>query len=228
MNVLAFDTSNGVFSICLQTDQNRFDFISSRGFKHSETLVTEVESFLNRGDISVSDLDLIVCPSGPGSFTGLRIGMATAKGLSLGSGVPMVTVPTLDMIAYGFDFFDGIVVPLIDARKKRYYTAIFEKGKKISDYLDLSPEDILSMIKEYDKALLTGPDALEFSQLITLNKGISIDILTNKSWAGNLITPGIMKFQESGPSHDSEGPVYLRRSEAEIGITRKPRLDSNG
>ncbi|MCK5153696.1 MAG: tRNA (adenosine(37)-N6)-threonylcarbamoyltransferase complex dimerization subunit type 1 TsaB [Spirochaetales bacterium] len=221
MNVLAFDTSTGVFSICLETDKNRYDFSSSRGFKHSETLVTEIDLFLKREDLSVSDLDLIVCPAGPGSFTGLRIGMATAKGLSLGSGVPMVTVPTLDMIAYGLDFFDGIVVPLIDARKKRYYTAIYNKGKKISDNLDLTTGDILARLKEYDKVLLTGPDALGFSQIINLTPNISVDILNKKSWAGNLINPGIKKFQESGPSPSAEGPLYLRRSEAEIGITRK-------
>lgn len=222
MNVLAFDTSTGVFSICLETDKNRYDLSSSRGFKHSETLVNEIDLFLNREEMSVSDLDLIVCPGGPGSFTGLRIGMATAKGLSLGSGVPMVTIPTLDMIAYGFDYFDGIVVPLIDARKKRYYTALFNKGKKISDNLDLSPEDILKKLKEYDKILLTGPDALGFSQIIKLNPKINVDTFNKKSWAGNLISTGIKQFQEFGPSLDDEGPLYLRRSEAEIGITRKP------
>jgi len=221
MNILAFDTSTGVFSICLETDNNRYNFSSSRGFKHSETLVTEIELFLKREKMLVSDLDLIVCPRGPGSFTGLRIGMATAKGLSLGSGVPMVTIPTLDMIAYGFNYFDGVVVPLIDARKKRYYTALFNKGEKISDNLDLSPEDILNILKEYNKILLTGPDAPGFSQLIELNSKISVDTFTKKSWAGNLINPGIKQFQEFGPSLDDEGPLYLRRSEAEIGITRK-------
>ncbi|MCK5672880.1 MAG: tRNA (adenosine(37)-N6)-threonylcarbamoyltransferase complex dimerization subunit type 1 TsaB, partial [Spirochaetales bacterium] len=194
MNVLAFDTSTGIFSICLETDQNRYDYSSSRGFKHSETLVTEIDLFLKREEISVSDLDLIVCPGGPGSFTGLRIGMSTAKGLSLGSGVPMVTVPTLDMISYGFEYFDGMVVPLIDARKKRYYTAIYNNGKKISDDLDLTPEDILTKLKKYNRVLLTGPDALGFSKIIDLKPNIGVDIFNKKSWAGNLIALGLYKF----------------------------------
>jgi len=222
MNILAFDTSSGVFGICLVTEQNRYEFSSSRGFKHSETLVEEIDLFLKREDLSVSDLDLIVCPGGPGSFTGLRIGMATAKGLSLGSGVPMVTVPTLDMLAYGLDYFDGIVVPLIDARKKRYYTALFDKGEKISKDLDLTPQDILNKLEAYDNILLTGPDVLGFSKLLDLPSNISIDIFNKKSWAGNLVNPGIKQFQEFGAAPDSAGPLYLRRSEAEIGITRKP------
>ena len=222
MNILAFDTSTGIFSISLKTDQNRFDFSCDMGFKHSETLVTEIELFLKRGDLSVSDLDLIVCPRGPGSFTGLRIGMATAKGLSLGSGIPMVTVPTMDMIAYGFDYFEGIVVPIIDARKKRFYTAVFSKGDKISDNLDLTPEEISTILKEHERILLTGPDVLEFSKYMDTNKKIYIDKLNNKSWSGNLIDLGIKQYKEFGASIDSEGPLYLRRSEAEIGITRKP------
>ncbi|MDA3938639.1 MAG: tRNA (adenosine(37)-N6)-threonylcarbamoyltransferase complex dimerization subunit type 1 TsaB [Spirochaetia bacterium] len=222
MNVLSFDTSTGIFSICLKTDQNRYEFSCDMGFKHSETLVNEIDLFLKREDISISDLDLIVCPSGPGSFTGLRIGMATAKGLSLGSGVPMVTVPTMDMISYGFNYFEGIVVPIIDARKKRFYTAIYSKGEKLSDNLDLTPEDILTILKKYDRTLLTGPDVLEFSKYIEINPNIYIDNLQIKSWAGNLITLGIEQYQKFGASSDSEGPLYLRRSEAEIGITRKP------
>ncbi len=222
MNVLAFDTSTAVFSICLETENNRYDFSSARGFKHSETLVNEIDLLLKREDLSVSNLDLIVCTGGPGSFTGLRIGMATAKGLSLGSGVPMVTVPTLDMIAYGMDYFDGIVVPIIDARKKRYYTALFKKGTKISDNLDLTAGDILNKLKKYDRVLFTGPDVLDFSTSIESNSIFSIDIINRKSWAGNLIRAGIDKFREFGPSPDAEGPLYLRRSEAEIGITRKP------
>ena len=82
--------------------------------------------------------------------------------------------------------------------------------------------DIFTKLSEYDKVLLTGPDAFDFSQLFELNSKFSIDIINKKSWAGNLISPGLEKLQIYGPSKDTEGPLYLRRSEAEIGITRKP------
>jgi tRNA threonylcarbamoyladenosine biosynthesis protein TsaB len=222
MNILAFDTSTGIFNICLEANLNRYEFSCTRGFKHSEMLVTEIESLFKREEISVSDLDLIVCSGGPGSFTGLRIAMATAKGLSLGSGVPMVTIPTLDMISYGMDFFDGAVVPLIDARKKRFYTAIYKNGIKLSDDLDLSPEDILSQLADFDNILLTGPDSLTFSKTCKLSSNMSIDFLCTRNWSANLIDMGLKKFKESGPCPDADGPLYLRRSEAEIGITRKP------
>lgn len=219
MNILAFDTSTEIFSICLATDKSSFEFSCSQGYKHSETLVTEVDSLLKRGKISASELDLIICPRGPGSFTGLRIGISTAKGISLGSDTPMVTVPTLDMMAYGLDYFDGVVLPVIDARKKRFYTALFTRGEKISDNLDLTPENISTKLIDYRRILLTGSDPEVLLKLLELKADISINPMSKKGWACNLIHLGQKQYDEFGPSPDTEGPMYLRRSEAEIGIT---------
>ncbi len=221
MNILAFDTSTEIFSVCLVVDRNYFEFSCSQGYKHSETLITEINSLLVKADITTSELDLIVCPGGPGSFTGLRIGMSTAKGISYGSGVPMVTVPTLDMMAYGLNYFDGVVLPIIDARKKRFYTAIFTHGEKKTDNLDLAPEDIFTKLKYYNRILFTGPDALILADLHNPEKDISIDPIKRRGFSCNLIPLGRKYFEEFGPSPDTEGPIYLRKSEAEIGITRK-------
>lgn len=221
MNILAFDTSTEIFSVCLAADNNYFEFSCSQGYKHSETLVTEIEYLLKKADITSSQLDLIVCPGGPGSFTGLRIGMSTAKGISFGSDTPMVTVPTLDMMAYGFDYFDGTVVPVIDARKKRFYTAFFTKGNKISDDLDLTPGDIFTRLKDYSRILFTGPDAQILADMHSLETDISVDPIKRRGFASNLIPLGQQYFKEYGPSADTEGPLYLRKSEAEIGITGK-------
>ena len=221
MNILAFDTSTEIFSVCLTVSRNYFEFSCSQGYKHSETLVTEIDLLLKKAEITSSELDLIVCPQGPGSFTGLRIGMSTAKGISLGSDTPMVTVPTLDMMAFGFDYFDGVVVPLIDARKKRFYTALFVKGEKVSDYLDLTAGDISTRLKDYSRILLTGPDAQIFADMHNKETDISVDTMKRRGFACNLIPLGRKLFEEFGPSHETEGPLYLRKSEAEIGITRK-------
>jgi len=222
VNVLAFDTSTKIFSIALNTMNSHFEFSCSLGFKHSELLVGEIEFFLKRAKISLSELDLIVCSKGPGSFTGLRIGMSTAKGLSMGSGVPMVTIGTMDMMAYGLDYFKGIVMPVIDARKKRFYTAFFNNGLKISEDLDLPPSEILTKLKDYERVLITGPDVEEFRTLKDFPKNIIFDQINKKTWAANLIELGIREFKTSGASPEDEGPLYLRRSEAEIGITTKP------
>ncbi|MCK5200077.1 MAG: tRNA (adenosine(37)-N6)-threonylcarbamoyltransferase complex dimerization subunit type 1 TsaB [Spirochaetales bacterium] len=221
MNILAFDTSTEIFSVCLAADRNYFEFSCSQGYKHSETLVTEIESLLKKADIKSAELDLIVCPGGPGSFTGLRIGMSTAKGISLGSDTPMVTVPTLDMMAYGFDYFDGVVVPIIDARKKRFYTAFFTRGNKISDDLDLAADDIFTKLNDYSRILFTGPDGQILADMHSMEANIIIDPIKRKGFASNLIPLGRKYFKEYGPSPDTEGPIYLRKSEAEIGITSK-------
>ncbi len=221
MNILAFDTSTEIFSVCLAAYNNYFEFSCSQGYKHSETLVTEIEYLLKKADIASTELDLIVCTRGPGSFTGLRIGMSTAKGISFGSDTPMVTVPTLDMMAFGFDYFDGAVVPVIDARKKRFYTAIFTKGNKISDDLDLSSGDIFTRLKGYSRILFTGPDAQILADIHSLETDISVDPIKRKGFACNLIPLGRKYFEKYGPAPDTEGPLYLRKSEAEIGITSK-------
>ncbi|MCF6335209.1 MAG: tRNA (adenosine(37)-N6)-threonylcarbamoyltransferase complex dimerization subunit type 1 TsaB [Spirochaetales bacterium] len=222
MNILAFDTSTEIFSVSLKIDKNNYAFSCSRGYKHSETLVTEIDSILKKGSSSVKDLDLIVCPRGPGSFTGLRIGMATAKGLSLGSGIPMVTVPTLDMMAFGLEFYDGIVVPIIDARKNRFYTAFYYQGRKITDNLDLTFEEISNKLNEYDNVLFAGPDREMFTDNYKDSSFYKVESFSSKIWSTNLIELGQLQFAAGGSSHETEGPLYLRKSEAELGKKLKP------
>lgn len=218
VNILAFDTSSKLLSIALKTKTGFFEFFMSQGFKHSENLTTEIASILKTAELKPENIDMIVCPEGPGSFTGLRIGIATAKGLSFALQKPLVTVPTLDMLAYGLDFFKGTVVPILDARKQRFYTALYTEGERISEYLDISPEALINILNDHTNVILTGADAHVFHEISMRKYILNQDY--NRGYARNLIPLGEILFEKNGAASEMLGPLYLRKSEAEIGITR--------
>ena len=144
--------------------------------------------------------------------------MATAKGISFSLGIPMTAVPSLDAMAFGLDFFDGVVVPVIDARKKRFYSAVYKGGERISDYLDISAEGLIEKLSPHKRVLLTGPDASLFHR-ISGNRYI-LNPVYNRANARFLLELGVVEYSNNGPAPEGLGPMYLRKSEAEIGITR--------
>ncbi len=218
VKILAFDTSSKLLSVALKTDRGLYETFISRGFRHSENLTLMIKNLAETAEMELKELDLIVCTSGPGSFTGLRIGISTAKGLSFALSKPMVIIPSMDMMAEGLGFFNGAVLPVLDARKKRFYAAVYENGERKSEYLDASPEEIEAALEGYERVLLTGPDAPEFNSL-TGGKYI-VNPAFDRANARFLIQPGIDEYLKNGGASEACGPLYLRKSEAEIGITR--------
>jgi len=225
MNTLTFDTSGSFLSIGLKTDNGYFEENRSAGLRHSEHLLPSVSRLMEAAELEFINLDLIVCSKGPGSFTGLRIGMSTAKGLAAGHQTPIVSVASLDMPAYGLDFFDGAVVPVIDAKKKRYYSAIFSKGERKSDYLDISVSDLLEKLKDYKHVLFTGPDCVKFiEELAETDADVNFSIesyKTGQGFAQTMIELGERIFSERGADPESSGPLYIRLSDAELANTKK-------
>ena len=219
MNILAFDTAGSFLSTGLLAGGKFFEENREAGLKHSEYLLPAVNRLMKTAQLDFSDLDLIVCSRGPGSFTGLRIGMSTAKGLSTGSGTPVISVNNLDAYAYGLGFFDGTVVPVIDARKKRYYTAFYRNGSVESEYLDISAEEILSASKKYDRILFTGPGVDLLKEDIGDNPNVFHFYKNSGGFASTMIALGQNKFAADGPDPDNTGPMYIRLSDAEL--TRK-------
>jgi tRNA threonylcarbamoyladenosine biosynthesis protein TsaB len=103
---------------------------------------------LEKHRLTVSDLDLVAVAAGPGSYTGVRIGVATVKGLLSGSGTPCMAVSSLEGLARSIDFFEGILCPVIDARRDRVYTALFESKK---GQLTRLTEDAVLCFEELDR-----------------------------------------------------------------------------
>ena len=224
MNILALDTVDKVLSVALRAGTGIWHIEIDDGSRHSELLMDCIDSLFKIAGIKSEDLDSVVCMKGPGSFTGLRIGFSTAKGLSTALGIPVFSIPTLDCLAHHLSFWPGLVLPAIDAKKNCFFSALYYKGKLITVYLDVSPE---TLAKEISKAafslenksiILTGGGA----ELLKprLSEFISPDFLpvdpqSRKGRARELIEIAISDNLIKEDCIDS-GPVYLRKSDAEL------------
>lgn len=217
MNTLSIDCSSSIMSVSLESGERLFELSIQDGFKNSEYLMPVIDSLFKTSEITNGDLDLIAVASGPGSFTGLRIAMSTAKGIAYGSNAHIISVPTLDAYGHGMDYFDGVVVPVIDARKKRFYSAVFKQGLRIVDDMDISSEDLLNSLKKENKILITGPDCNLFTSLAE-NSRIYIDKRFTSTASTAVLHLGKVKYDKKGPDAHGSGPVYIRKSEAEISL----------
>ena len=264
MNVLVCDTSSQALTVGLFTDGfKEVRTIGGRTVQHSERLVPTVVELCGDAGLDTKDIDLLVCTRGPGSFTGLRIGMAAFKGMAFALGKPMVSVSTLEAYASCVGAFDGAIVPVIDAKKKRWYLAAFEtrptasqsgaswsgtsqpnasksgvsqSGAVQSDVegglsrivpdTDGTEVDLAEALAPYERILVTGPDAMAFKEVLSMaepfkDKSIFVNTKANEAIATALYELGTKQFEEKGPDDVGQGPVYLRKSDAEIALDEK-------
>lgn len=132
---------------------------------HSETLLPMIESLLSFFSMEIGDIDLFAVSSGPGSFTGVRIGTATVKGLAFASNKPCIGVSTLEAIAYNLRFHKGLVCPVMNARRSQVYTAIFrsdgEKLERLTDDLAISIAELDTMLAEYSEETVLAGDGYD-------------------------------------------------------------------
>ncbi|MGA2764977.1 MAG: tRNA (adenosine(37)-N6)-threonylcarbamoyltransferase complex dimerization subunit type 1 TsaB [Spirochaetia bacterium] len=213
-NILAMDTSTEVLALGVARSDAWASLSLRHGLQHSPALLPLVDSLLSRLGLDASQLDLVVCSLGPGSFTGIRIGLATALGIAQARGIPVVGVSTLDAIAEPWQIHRGEVYPVIDARKGKIYTAQFARGMRASDYLDLSPAGLADRLAAADEPILAGPDAARIREM--LGDGARsvpcVELLDPRA----LLRLGAAKFQREGADPMQLRPLYLRKSEAEI------------
>ena len=126
MKILALDTTGNVSSVALIDDEKLIgEYTINYKMTHSQTIMPMIDEIVKMTELDLKDIDYIACSQGPGSFTGLRIGAATAKGLALGLNKKIVPVPTLDALAYNIFETDKIICPIMDARRSQVYTALY-------------------------------------------------------------------------------------------------------
>ncbi len=166
MKILSIEGSGNVASIAVLTEDAVLSEYSVNHRKtHSQTLLPMVEAVLSMIECDISDIDYIAVSNGPGSFTGLRICVATAKGLGLATGKPMVGVDTLEGMAYNFENSDCILCPLMDARRNQVYTGIyaFEDNKTflvLEKAMAVAIEDIIEKVNALGRKVIFFGDGV--------------------------------------------------------------------
>ncbi|GHV74475.1 hypothetical protein AGMMS49940_17770 [Spirochaetia bacterium] len=224
MNILALDTAGAVLSLALSSGTEVWYFEMDGGLRHGELLMDGVDRLLTGAGMEPADLECVACMQGPGSFTGLRIGFAAAKGLALALGIPLVSVPTLDCMALPPAAWPGPVLPAMDAKKDRFFTALYSNGVRESDYLDASPAEIAGMISgTEDPVLLSGPAAEQLRDSINALTGdrrrFFIDPSGKRGKARELLD--IITKRGILAQNAEAGPLYVRKSDAELTFETK-------
>lgn len=166
MLILGIDTSTKVGSVALFDDKKGVlaEVIINTKSNHSDTIMSAIDYILNLADCSVDDLDKIAVTVGPGSFTGIRIGIAIAKALVFKKDIKMTAMNTLDLLAHETSY-KGKILSIIDARKERVYYALYENMEKISEYSDGELREVLEKYKE-DEILFTGDASYIYKEII--------------------------------------------------------------
>ena len=165
MRILAFETSAKAASVALLTDGLLTgEYFQNSGQTHSRTVMKLAKDLLDNCDLSPADLDLVAWANGPGSFTGVRIGVAAAKGLCWGMELPCVPVSTLEAMAWSASVQDGIVCCCMDARRSQVYNAIFAvrggRPARVREDRAISIEELDADLTTFtDPILLTGDGA---------------------------------------------------------------------
>ncbi|MFH1837563.1 MAG: tRNA (adenosine(37)-N6)-threonylcarbamoyltransferase complex dimerization subunit type 1 TsaB [Candidatus Omnitrophota bacterium] len=193
MKTLAFDTSTKFLSIaCFEGAEIKASFHKDVGISHSELLIPEVKNLINSLGWNINEIGLICVGLGPGSFTGLRIGVSAVKGLALVMGCKITGVPTMDAMVKNITGKNGLVAPFMDARKGKVYTCVYKisngKVQKLTDYSLVEAKEFLGTLKEevmfFGDGLHKYKDELDSCVLARYNekidwypKGVDIGLL---------------------------------------------------
>lgn len=225
MNILGIDSSGLVASVAVLKDETLVaEFTINNKQTHSQTLLPMLDQTLRMAGVSLKEMDAIAISAGPGSFTGLRIGSATAKGLALAQNKPIVSVPTLEGLAYRMAMTEGVICPLMDARRNQVYTGIYKMQEE--QLKVLSEQEATDIVKVIEKINEFGEKAVFLGDGVPVHKEILKNTLKvpyvfapsymNRQSAATIAALGKQYF-EAGKSEgaDAHRPVYLRQSQAE-------------
>lgn len=222
MIILSLDSSATVASAALCDGESLLaEYTLNNGNTHSQTLLPMVEALLSHYGISIDGVDLFAVSNGPGSFTGVRIGAATLKGLAFGKDKPCVGVSTLEAIAENLSLADGLICPVMNARRSQVYTALFRASNGTLERL--MPDSALS-ISELDELLSAYGEPVRFCgdgygitlASLTRTKALPVPDRLRHQSAYSVAQVALRKYASGEFTSDAQLVVtYLRPSQAE-------------
>ncbi|HET6489416.1 MAG TPA: tRNA (adenosine(37)-N6)-threonylcarbamoyltransferase complex dimerization subunit type 1 TsaB [Syntrophales bacterium] len=230
MITLAIDTATKTAGVALLRDETILvEYFFNLSLNHSETVLPAVHEGLAMAGIGVDGIDLFALTVGPGSFTGLRIGASTVKGLALATGKPVVGISTLEALAFNAIEYPGLICPMLDARKGEIYTALYRaNGDGLFDVAmeeeATTPGELLERID--GEVLFLGDGLNEYSGLIRERLSGRARFVPSSRQTIRASSVAIIgkKKLDRGERLDviTFVPRYLRRSEAEVRLAGKP------
>ncbi len=234
MRILAFETSAKAAGVAVLEDGRLLgEYMQNNGQTHSRTLMKMAEDLLHNCDWIPSDLDAVACAAGPGSFTGVRIGVSAAKGFAWGLELPCYGVSTLEAMVRSVAVADGIYCAAMDARRNQVYTAVFsaENGviSRITEDLAVSVEELGEILKKQEKCkMLVGDGAvLCYNKLNMSVPGLQLlpEHLRMQRASGVALLTWDQIQQSLRPSGMDLQPNYLRLSQAERERLKKQEME---
>lgn len=224
MKILALDTSGTNCSVSIINDEKVIcDFNLSTGTTHSQTLLPMIDTMMKYSEINLEDIDVFACSVGPGSFTGLRIGIATIKGFALAQNKPVIGVPSLVGLAYNISNFDGIICSVLDARNDNVYAALFkytDKPVMIEHYITDTIDDLIESLKsKEEKIIFVGDGAVAFKEKFETElseRAYFAPLHLNNQLSTSIAKAALDKANlEEFDTCDTLMPIYLKKSQAE-------------
>ncbi len=241
MRLLAIETATSVQSVALCEEDRLLAEISYEAKAHKGgLLLPAVDRLLKKAGLAAKDLDAVAVSVGPGSFTGLRVGLATAKGLALGAGALLVGVPTLEVLAEGYSVPDVMICALLDARRGELFMALFRRVgaggagiglERLSPDAVLTPEAVQSVLASVEGPVhLIGDGAARYREQFEAMLGdracmtdAGLRAVPSAAVTGRV---GLRQLDDGKRPGSVVEPVYLRRGEAEVnwekGLLKSP------
>jgi len=222
MRILAIDSSGLVATVAVVEEENEIsktiaEYTINYKKTHSQTLLPMLDEIVKMTDMNLDTIDAIAVAGGPGSFTGLRIGSATAKGLGLALKKPLIHIPTVDGLAYNLCYTDRIICPIMDARRNQVYTGIYQMD---GDKLQVLEAQMAVEIDELAKKLCTyGKPVIFLGDGVPVHKDrLEKELMTNYDIA---FAPAHMNHQRAA-AVGMLGIQYYKEGKTETAMEHKP------
>lgn len=225
MKILGLDSSGIVASVAIVEDDVLIaEYTVNYKKTHSQTLLPMLDEIAKMTEFDLNSIDAIAVAAGPGSFTGLRIGSATAKGLGLALKKPLIAIPTVEGLAYNLYDIPGLICPIMDARRKQVYTGIYRftdhQLKVVEDQMAVPMETVIEKLNQYGEAVtFLGDGVPVFHELIAEKMTVPYSFApahVNKQRAAAVAALGEIYYRQGKTETAMEHvPDYLRVSQAE-------------
>lgn len=226
MIILGIDSSSVTASCAVMRDGEVLSSeLVNNGLTHSQTLLPMIKRVVEAAGVDICDIDIAGITQGPGSFTGLRIGMSTLKGICAVNNTKCVGVSTLEALSTGMSDFDGIVCAVMDARAGQVYNALFLHGKRMCDDRAISISDLEKELKEQKKpVILVGDGTVLCYNKLKDTLPVTMAEEEKRYCTGKSVAVLAQAYSANAVASEELTPVYLRLPQAQRELNNRKDL----